>query len=60
MQETINELLDNAWENDYDQRDTDPEDVAIDLVVCSAEVEHVPIEVLIPYIKEWQRAKLLA
>jgi hypothetical protein len=52
MQEVINELLDNAWDNEYDQRD-----VAIDLVACSAEIENAPIEVLIPYIKVWQDAK---
>lgn len=57
MQELINELLENALTNGFDQSKSNPLDVAEDLVRFSSEVEMENPEDLVPYIEDWQKRK---
>ncbi len=54
MQKRINEVMDNARDNGYDELNTPSLEIAEDIVTYSAEFENEEPETLVPYIDQWK------
>lgn len=57
-QALVDEALDNAITSGYDYTTAVPIEVAMDMVQCSPTLQHEIPNRLVPYIENWQKAKL--